>query len=60
MLLRTIMELQNLIGLASGLHGNDRNPNGFEKGQDALKEAFDLCIEAQRFDNPSTYEGTNL
>lgn len=51
-LLRIVSQLQRLIGEAESLHGNDRNPNGFELGQKALKEAFNLCISARRFDPP--------
>jgi len=44
-LLLVIHELQHLTSSASSDHGNDRDPNGFEKGQDAIKAAFALCIE---------------
>lgn len=46
-LLRVIGQLQNLIGHAKGNYGNDQNPDGFERGQDALDEAFELCIDAR-------------
>lgn len=34
-----------MLGGAHADHGNDRDPNGFEKGQDAIKEAFEICID---------------
>ena len=37
--------VQDLIGVAKGCHMNDRDPNGFEKGQKALDEAFGLVVE---------------
>lgn len=37
--------LQHLIGFAMMHHGNDRDPNGFEKGQKALSEAFTICVD---------------
>lgn len=52
-LLKVITELQRLIGSASTLHANDRNPMGFEDGQKRLQEAFDLCLEARKFDQPT-------
>ncbi len=51
-LLKVITKLQTLIGKAQALHGNDRNPNGFEQGQDTLNEAFNLCLDARSFDPP--------
>lgn len=52
-MLAIITELQLLIGKAIGLHGNDRDPNGYEKGQKILEEAHQLCIEARSFDPPT-------
>lgn len=52
-LLRVIGELQDLIGRANALHANDRDPNGFEKAQAALDEAFQLCLDARSFDPPT-------
>jgi hypothetical protein len=49
-LLLAIGELQTLIGDAIALHNNDRNRHGFEQGQKALAEAFELCIDARSFD----------
>ena len=37
-------ELQSLIGRAKESHYNDKDPHGFQKGQEALKEAFEICI----------------
>lgn len=51
-LLIVITRLQGLIGQAMSLHGNDRDPHGFEKGQKLLNEAHTLCIEARGFDPP--------
>lgn len=42
-LLIAVHTLQGLIGDAYMFHGNDRDPNGFERGQNALKEAERLC-----------------
>lgn len=56
--LKILGELQRLIGKAKGLHANDRNPMGFEYGQNALEEAHELCISASQFDPPvETPEG---
>lgn len=52
-LMKVITELQKLIGTAMSRHGNDRDPNGFEKGQIALEQAHNLCIEARSFDPPT-------
>jgi hypothetical protein len=52
-LLQAITELQSLIGRAAATHGNDRDRNGFEKGQKALDEALKLCINAREFDPPT-------
>lgn len=43
-LLIVINELQSMIGNAQEYHGNDRDRNGFEKGQKILRKAFDLCV----------------
>ena len=45
-LLIVIGKLQSLIGKAESEHQNDRSRDGFEHGQKALRQAFDLCIEA--------------
>lgn len=52
-LLKVVTELQTLISRAHTLHGNDRNPNGFEQGQKTLDKAFDLCLKARSFDPPT-------
>lgn len=52
-LLMVITELQGLIGTALAAHGNDRNPSGFEKGQQVLQQAHELCIQARTFDPPT-------
>lgn len=44
-LLVVIDRLQGLISSAENHHENDRDPNGFVKGQTKLREAFRLCIE---------------
>lgn len=51
--LKILSELQKLVGQAHGFHGNDRDPNGFEKGQKVLDEAFSLCLAARSFDPPT-------
>jgi len=45
-LLIVIGELQSLIGRAKESHYNDKDPDGFQKGQEALRKAFDICINA--------------
>lgn len=52
-LLKVITRLQVLIGQAEAFHGNDRDPNGHEKGQKALRQAHELCIQARSFDPPT-------
>lgn len=52
-LLKVVTELQALISKGRSLHGNDRNPHGFEQGQNVLQEAFELCIAARSFDPPT-------
>jgi hypothetical protein len=52
-LLKVITELQKLVGTAMHTHGNDRDPNGFERGQKALERAHELCIQARAFDPPT-------
>lgn len=54
-LLKIVAELQTLISKGRTLHGNDRNPNGFEQGQIVLQEAFNLCVEARSFDPPTDF-----
>ena len=51
-LLVVIGRLQDLIGQSLANHGKDRNPDGFELGQDALAVAFQLCIESASQDKP--------
>lgn len=51
-LLVVIGVLQDTIGRAHGYHGNDRDPNGFERGQRLLNKAHDLCIRALGQDSP--------
>lgn len=52
-LLKVVTELQRLIGRGMACHGNDRDPHGFEKGNNALQEAHNLCIAARSFDPPA-------
>lgn len=54
-LLQVITELQRLVSAARTHHGNDRDPNGFEKGQNKLTEAFELCVQARSFDPPTDW-----
>ena len=51
-LLKVVSELQNLLGDAMTYHGNDRDTQGFELGQQTLMKAFDLCVRARSFDPP--------
>jgi hypothetical protein len=44
-ILLMVQEIQGLIGKARNNHQNDRDPQGFEKGQEQLQQAFDLCIK---------------
>lgn len=53
-LLMVLAELQGLIGNAKSFHANDRDPNGFENGQNCFSVAHDLCIDASGFDNQIT------
>ena len=45
-LLITIGELQSLIGRGIAYHNDDRDQNGFQKGQKELQDAFEMCIVA--------------
>lgn len=45
-LLTVIGEIQGKVGMARQWHFNDRQPGAFEKAQNLLQEAFDLCIQA--------------
>lgn len=51
-LLRVIARLQHLVGDAKGTAWNDRDPNRMANLDAVLTEAFDLCLEAQQFDEP--------
>ena len=44
-LLRVITKLQDAIGEAQGLYRNDRSQTSFERAENILIKAFDLCIE---------------
>lgn len=52
-LLKVITELQTMISRGRSLHANDRNPHGFEQGQNILEEAFNLCLDARSYDPPT-------
>jgi hypothetical protein len=56
-LLVVIGRLQDLISKASGSHGNDRDPNGFEVGMKTLDKAFSLCVEVLGYDFPIRRSG---
>ncbi len=45
-LLIAIGEIQTRVGMARQYHYNDRDRGAFEKGQELLREAFDLCVSA--------------
>lgn len=57
-LLRVLSHLQTLVGAAKNYHQNDRDPVGFEKGQNLLENAFNLMIEAQGYDEPVQLSGS--
>lgn len=42
---KQLATVQDLIGHADNCHGNDRDPNGFENGQKALRKAFQIVVE---------------
>jgi hypothetical protein len=44
-LLLVINQIQDMSGQAWHYHQNDRDPNGFEKGQKLLEKINALCIE---------------
>lgn len=56
-LLVVVGRLQDLIGQASASHGNDRDPDGFEKGMKHLETAFRLCVNALGHDPPIASTG---
>lgn len=56
-LLIVIGRLQDLVGLASAEYSNDRDPNGFEKGQATLRDAHVLCIDVLSHDPPLEPKG---
>jgi len=51
-LLRGVDTLQGLIGDAIGYHYNNRDPNGFEKAQQCLERAHELCIQLRSMYEP--------
>lgn len=58
-LLIVISEIQGLAGKAWASHQNDRDPHGFEEGQDALLEISKLCVEATDDYDPIREKATN-
>lgn len=44
-IIKTVNEIQNLIGEARGLHYDDKDPHAFLLAQKKLQEAFDLCVK---------------
>lgn len=52
-LLRTIAELQNLIGVAVGAAENDRSPDRMRNVRATLEAAHELCVSARAFDPPT-------
>lgn len=44
-LAKKLAQLQDLVGRALADYQNDRSPSRAEKVQDALTEAFNLCVE---------------
>jgi hypothetical protein len=59
-LLIVIGELQSLVGTARAFHENDRDPNGYVNGQDALTRAFELCLDATSEYEPIVLRGKKL
>ena len=53
-LLIVIGELHSLVGTARAFHENDRDPNGYVKGQGVLTQAFELCLDATSEYEPIT------
>lgn len=56
-LLIILTHLQGLVGDASALYQDDRNPHGPERAREMLSEAQRLCIAALAFDPPVCGEG---
>jgi len=56
-LLVVIGRLQDLVGEARARHMDDRDRNGYERGQEALERAHELCIEVLGMDDPVTPSG---
>lgn len=55
-LLKVIIDLQEKIGYAKGLHYNDRSQTAFEQAQDILQQAIDLCIETTADYDPESFD----
>lgn len=51
-ILKTVGEIQKLIGSAHGLHYNDKDQEGFATAQKKLEEAHDLCIKITSMYDP--------
>jgi hypothetical protein len=51
-IIEKIGKVQNLVGRAKALHDDDRSPNAHEKAQNALDEAFELCLEIRNMYDP--------
>lgn len=59
-IIETVMRIQYLIGMAKGCHEDDRDPDGHEKGQKALGEAFELCLEITGMYEPLSIPATPI
>ena len=55
-LLIMILEVQNLVGKARGLHQNDRSQTSFEEAQNCLERAFALCVQATELFDPESFD----
>lgn len=44
-IIKKVGEVQDKVGMARSLHYNDVSMTSFERAQDLLEEAFELCLE---------------
>ena len=51
-ILHDVAKIQGLIGQAKACHDNDVDPKSHAAGQEALKEAFELCVEIRSMYEP--------
>ena len=58
-IIQTVGQVQGLIGSAINLHWDDINPSSFEKAQNKLSEAFDLCVKITGMYDPLESEASD-